>query len=97
MSLTNLNNNDIIFDASCTKYCVGPCTSKKIEKNNEFKPYNGGKYINCCYPLSKTHNLIIKNYRICSSCNKRYLENYDAEDYDTLTSDANIIRKKLGI
>lgn len=97
MSLVNANNQDIIFDASNTNYCVGSCASKKPEENYKFKPYDGGKYANCCYPLSKTHNLIIKNYRICSSCNNRYLENYDEGDYDTLASDANIIRKKLGI
>ena len=99
-------SNSIIFDASDTKFCVGPCVSKEPEalpmiigdtERHQFKPYSGGKYSVCNYPLSEDCSLIIRNFRVCNSCNKRYLENYDEKDYEQLAVDGNTIRKKLGI
>lgn len=93
-----VNNQDIIFDATNVKFCVGPCVSKQPEAQTyQFKPYSGGKYSKCCYPLSNYSNLIITNFRICGSCNKRYLENWDEEDSEQLKQDGNTIRKKLNI
>ena len=107
-SLSEQSNqsNNIIFDASEIKYCIGPCSSKIQEsppifigdkKHHQFKPYSGGKYAKCCYPLSENCSLIIKNFRICNSCNKRYLENYDEKDFKQLAIDGNTILKKLEI
>jgi hypothetical protein len=100
-------SNDIIFDASNINFCVGPCKSKEPEAlaitlgNNtklyQFKPYSGKRYLECDYPLSNNFSLIIKNYRICKSCNDRYMELYDEEDFDKLIKDGKNICKKLNI
>ena len=43
-----VNNQDIIFDATNLKFCVGPCVSKQLEvQTYQFKPYSGGKYSKC--------------------------------------------------
>ena len=45
--------------------------------------------------ISNYSNLIITNFCICRSCNKRYLENWDEEDSEQLKRDGNTIRKNL--
>ena len=99
---------EIIIDASKIKFCPGPCKSKEVEpeptilsngtKMFYFKPkINGGTY-EICYPLGGDNEiLILENVRICSSCNKRYLELWDDNDYESLVKDAESIKKKLGI
>ncbi|MDB4613975.1 hypothetical protein OAH43_00425 [bacterium] len=93
------NDNNIVVDVSCTKFCVGPCNSKEKEttKNKFLKPYSGGKYNKFCYPINEDSYLILKNVRICSSCNQRYMEFYDENEIESLKQDAKTIRKKLGI
>jgi len=93
------NDNNIVVDVSCTKFCVGPCNSKEKEttKNKFLKPYSGGKYNKFCYPINKDSYLILKNVRICSSCNQRYMGFYDENEIESLKQDAKTIRKKLGI
>tara|TARA_B110000444_G_scaffold187027_1_gene176284 strand:- start:1856 stop:2146 length:291 start_codon:yes stop_codon:yes gene_type:complete len=93
------NDNNIVVDVSCTKFCVGPCNSKEKEttKNKFLKPYSGGKYNKFCYPIDEDSYLILKNVRICSSCNQRYMEFYDENEIESLKQDAKTIRKKLGI
>lgn len=98
---------NIVIDVSDIKFCIGPCSSKECEPNvitlengkkqYYFKPYNGGKYKELCFPIGKESYLILNNARICSCCNNRYLENWDESDYETLEADANIIRQKLDI
>jgi hypothetical protein len=101
------NMHNIIVDVSQVKFCTGPCNCKENEcepitlsngkKHFMFKPYNGEKYEEYQYPLNDNSYLILKNVRICSLCNKRYLENWDEKDYETLMLDAQIICQKLNI
>jgi len=80
--------NDIIFDASNISFCIGPCKSEALPiSNDKFKSYSGKRYLECNYPLDNNFSLIIKNYRICKSCNDRYLELYDEKDFDKLIKD----------
>lgn len=92
------NDNNIVVDVSCTKFCVGPCNSKDEEsKSNVFKLNSGGRYKLFCYPLTKNTCLILKNARICVGCNSRYIEFNEEKDNERLKRDAKTIRKKLGI
>jgi len=93
------NDNNIVVDVSYTKFCVGPCNSEEKEttKNKFLKPYSGGKYKEFCYPIDEDSYLILKNVRICCSCNQRYMEFNDENDIESLKQDAKTIRQKLGI
>ena len=90
---------NIIVDASDIKFCVGPCNSKEEEtiEKKFLKPYSGGKYTEFCYPIGKECNLILKNVRICNSCNNKYLEFWEENEIDYLKADAQVILKKLEI
>ena len=101
------NDNNIVVNMSYTRFCVGPCNSKKEEpkpitidygkKHFIFKPNSGDRYKQLCYPLNKDTYLILKNARICCGCNSRYLEFKEENDNESLERDAKTIRKKLGI
>ena len=93
------NNNNIVVDVSYTKFCVGPCNSQEKEttKNKFLKPYSGGMYEEFCYQIDEDSYLILKNVRICCSCNQRYMEFNDENDIESLKQDAKTIRQKLGI
>jgi len=94
-----MSYNNTVIDVSCTKFCVGPCNSieKETTKNEFLKPYSGGKYKEFCYPIDEDSYLILKNVRVCSSCNERYMEFYDENDIESLKRDAKTICNKLGI
>ena len=96
----------VVFDASGVVFCAGPCRSKEPEgspievagaKRFHFKPFSGGRYKECCYPVDASTTLVVTNLRVCHSCNKRYLESWDEQDYETLAQDARTLCVKLGI
>lgn len=93
------HEENIIVDVSDKKFCVGPCISKDEETTEKkfLKPYSGGKYKEFCYPISVESRLILKNVRICDSCNRRYLEFWDENEIESLKKDAQTILNKLKI
>ena len=95
MSLTE----NIIVDATDMKFCVGPCNSKEEETTEKkfLKPYSGGKYKEFWYPVGEECNLILKNVRICNSCNHRFHEFLEENEIDSLKGEAQTILKKLEI
>jgi len=99
-------NRDIIVDVSDIKFCVGPCNSKKEElepiiiNNNYiyiFKPNDGGRYKEYIYKLDNNHSIILKNARMCCSCNSRYLEFIEEDYIEGIIKDGKIIKQKLKI
>ena len=98
--------HEVVFDASGVSFCAGPCISKQPErdpihvagaKRYSFKPFSGGRYARFCYPVDARTTLVITNLRVCPSCNKRYLENWDEHEHETLARDARVLCIKLGI
>lgn len=94
-----MSPENIVVDVTDMKFCVGPCSSKEEETTEKkfLKPYSGGKYEEFCYPIGEECNLILKNVRICNSCNHRYLEFWEENEIDSLKGDAQTILKKLEI
>ena len=53
--------------------------------------------INNIYQIDNEHSIILKNARMCCSCNNRYLEFIEEGHIDGIIKDANIIKRKLKI
>lgn len=67
----------------------------KKEKKYFFKPYNGNKYDQFCYPIDNIMTLHLNNVRMCSMCYDKYLENYKNKEYLELEKSAKKIIKKI--
>lgn len=67
----------------------------KKEKKYFFKPYNGKKYDQFCYPIDTERTLHLNNVRMCTKCYDKYLENWKNKEYLELEKSAKKIIKKI--
>lgn len=67
----------------------------KKEKKYFFKPYNGNKYEQFCYPIDNEMTLHLNKVRMCTKCYDKYLENWKNKEYLELEKSAKKIIKKI--
>ena len=82
-------------------FCAGPCSNDAAEPPSgiagyrAFKPRSGGRYSEMHFPRGERPPVVVRNVRVCASCNNRYLEAWEEGDWMTLELDAEIVLAKF--
>ena len=82
-------------------FCAGPCSNDSAEPPSSiaayraFKPRSGGRYAEMHFPRHKLPPVVVRNLRVCASCNNRYLDAWGEGDWITLELDAETVLAKF--